>query len=165
MKTITRQQLIEKIRQIKGATFATLTTNTDARLLGGKKSPFAGCRKISKVNVVLNVNYENSVNRQLGREDKEQNFEAAARQWGEHETAAIIKNGEKLYVQAKCEKTLEVFYQLNSQILQKSEIPAELFPKQSESRQGTDKEVVIRSWGIDSIKAISLKGEDYVVVD
>lgn len=164
MEKITKNELVKLLQEVKGATFATITADVDARCTGGKNGPYAGTRKVSIVNIALNVNYEKSVNRQLGREGKEQEFEAAANPWGSHvENCPLIVNGDKFYLQGIPQQTLKTAFFKNGVEIQKNELEAYL-PKKSENQtQGTDKEIPVRRWSLENIKEIKIKGEEYYV--
>ena len=152
------------LSDIKGATFATLTTATDARL---KKTgnPFGSVRKVSRVNVCLGFQYENAVNRQRTREGAEADFESAPRQWGERISPMMIHHNGKFYLETKVEKSLGTTY-LGSN---NEEIPSEavkpfLPARSSASRQETEKEILVRDYALDSILSVAVAGEEYVIV-
>src|SRR5438874_1311947 len=65
----------------KGARPITLSIETPVKLLkkhriSGQACPFDGINKVSRINGIINFDYESSVNRQLGREGKIENFNA-----------------------------------------------------------------------------------------
>ena len=64
--TLSERELVAKLMQVKGATFATMVTFTEVKVTDSafKEHIF----KRSAVNVTLNHNYVNSVNNQRGRE-------------------------------------------------------------------------------------------------
>ena len=98
MKLITRTQLIALLMEVKSATFATLTLNTEPTMRK-TGNPYVGqVRKIAIHNVTLNASYEKSVARQQGREGLAQDFKAQERAWGTHESAAVIENKGSHYV-------------------------------------------------------------------
>ena len=164
MIKLSKAEFVKLLQDVKGATFATITADVDARCTGGKNGPFAGTRKVSVVNVALNVNYEKSVNRQLEREGKTAEFEASANPWGSHvENCPLIVNGEKFYLQGIPQKTLKTAFFKNGTEVEKQEIEAYL-PKKSENQtQGTDKEIVVRRWSLENIKEIKIGGNEYYV--
>lgn len=164
MQKITRERLADMLKGVKGATFASIVADTDARLKGGKSGPYAGTRKVSVVNVTLNAGYEKAVNRQLVREGETADFEAKDRQWGEHvESCPLIENKGKLYLQGICNAVYSVTFLHKGRVVAKEQLTEFLPTKSDASHQGTDKEIVVRSWGLDSIKEITLKGERYQV--
>lgn len=164
MRTLSATDLAKLLSGIKGATFATIVTNTDARVRAS--CPFGrNIRKVSRVNVTLGFQYEAAVNRQRTREGKVADFEAAPRQWGERipGTFLVRHDSGKLYAEVKVEKSLgtEYFDASGNRLLPDMVKP--YLPSNGGSRQGVEKEVPVRDYALDSIRAISIKGEDYVV--
>lgn len=160
MKTLTQQELVNTVKAIKGATFVTIETETLPKVIKGA-SPLV---KRSRVNGVINFIYENSVNKQREREGSEKDFEAAPRTWGEHETAAIVTHKDKNYLQLKVEKSQEPEYFSGGERLQKAVAEQILYQSKSSSRQGVEKEVIVRTYKIESIRKITINGETYDVV-
>ena len=163
MKAITQATLLSLFAQVKGATFATIITETDPKLkkTGNTLGPV---RKVSRINVCLGFQYENAVNRQLGREGQESDFVTAPRQWGTKVTPMIVEHKEKFYLETKVEKSLSSMYIDESG----KEIPFELvkpfLPKRStSSRQGTEKEILVRDYSLNSLKSIAFGGETYLM--
>ncbi len=166
MKIITRTALIALLMEIKGATFATLTLSTDPRMKKTGNAMAGLVRKVAIHNVTLNANYENSVNRQLGREDKKADFKAQERAWGVHLSPAVVEHKGVLYVHSKLEKTLETMYvsTLDNKPVDVAEIAAFLPVKAENKTQGTEKEIMVFSPKVENIVAITVKGENYQVV-
>ena len=128
---ISRDKLVGMLYKLKGSEIVTIHTNTDARLRKTSKvdktikNPFINSktnkvevRKVSKVNGLFNISYENCVNNQLAREGKENDFEAAPKQWGEkvNDSKTLMQNvntnGEYgQYIQFNPRNCLETFYQ------------------------------------------------------
>lgn len=163
MKSITEQALAEMLASIRGATFATIITETDPRLrkTGNTLGPV---RKVSRVNVCIGFQYSNSVKRQQAREGREVEFEAQPRKWGMRipGTVLVCHNG-TLYLETKVERTLGHRYiDANG-----TEIPEEkvapFLPARSASRQEVDREVIVRDYKLSSIVGIRVGGEDYLV--
>lgn len=172
MKTITKDELLEKIRNIRGASFITFISETDPRMVKKHRitkepNPFLGAVKVSRINAIVNFTYENSVNNQRRREDKETDFEAQERKWGSHEESnhvgCIVEHKGKKYISVKPEKVLENYFKLNDKKIDKID-PGYLPVKKPQLQQGLEKEVIYRNYSIDSIKAIRISGEDYIVI-
>lgn len=172
--TISTQQFLKLIRNTKSATPATLTTVTKPRMVkfdrekrdeDGNKIPnpyYDRVDKVSIVNCFLNVNYENSVNRQRKREHKHEDFHGAQRAWGKHETPSVIEHKGTYKIQVKVERSIKSHYLLDQKPIDSSLIKPYL-PKRSSTRQQLNKEVIIRTYNIENVYAISLKGNDYVI--
>jgi len=163
MKAITQASLIDTLNDIKGATFATIITETDARL---KKTgnPFGPVRKVSRVNVCLGFQYEAAVNRQRTREESEADFEARPRQWGERVSAMLIGHKGRTYLETKVQKSLGVTYiDANGRELSADEVRPFL-PARSKSRQEVASEIIVRDYALDSIRSLTFGGEEYVML-
>lgn len=169
MQTISKAELVEKLAAIRGATFATIVAETDARLRK-TGNPFTGVVKVSRVSVTLNSIYENSVNRQREREGNTEVFEAEPRAWGvrmvrdDGTVAPIVEHKGKYYVEAKVEKSLGYEYIHNGEILDEDKI-VQFLPKKSSGgeRQEVEKPVILRDYSVDSIREIRFGGELYIV--
>jgi len=163
MKAITQTALIETLNDIKGATFATIITETDARL---KKTgnPFGPVRKVSRVNVCLGFQYEAAVNRQRAREDSATDFEARPRQWGERTTPMLVEHKGRTYLETKVQKSLGVTYiDSDGKELSREEV-APFLPARSKSRQEVADEIIVRDYALDSIRSLAFGGEEYVML-
>jgi len=162
MKAINQATLIDTINAVKGATFATIITETDARL---KKTgnPFGPVRKISRVNVCLGFQYEAAVNRQRTREDSEADFEARPRQWGERISAMLIGHKGRTYLETKVQRALETSYiDATGKELSKEDV-SPFLPARSKSRQEVADEVIVRDYALDSIRSLAFGGETYLL--
>ena len=164
MRTLSAADLPKLFSTIKGATFATIVTNTVAHVKAA--CPFGrNVRKVSRVNVTLGFQYENAVNRQRTRKGETADFEAAPRQWGERIPGTFLVRHEsgKLYLETKVEKSLGCeYFAADGSRIDAAKI-APYLPSKGGNRQGVEKEVLVRDYALDSIRAISLKGEDLVV--
>ena len=178
---INRAKLIGIMYKLPRSEIITLHTNTDPGLRKTSKidksirNPFVGVRKCSKVNGFVEVSYESCVNRQLEREGKEADFKAEKRQWGSvvNDTTKTVvhhvakESGEYAqYINFNPRHHLETHYvDENNKMLDKSDIEQFISDKKPSSRQGTDKEVVWRTYKAESIVAVATKGILYVVQD
>lgn len=162
MKATTQANLIETLQSIRGATFATLVTETDAKLR--KNNPFGTVRKVSRVNVCLGFQYEAAVNRQRDREGSEPDFQAAPRQWGERQ-GMIVRHKGRTYLETKVERSLETVYlDASGRQIPVDDLRPYMLARSGSSRQGTDKEIVVRDYALDSIRSLAFGGETYVML-
>lgn len=162
MKALTTSAFLDLLSNIRGATFATLVTSTDPKLLK-TGNPFKNVRKISKVNVCLGFKYEAAVNRQRAREGSEADFQASARQWGE-KNGIIVENKGKQYLEVKVEKSLSSEYvDAEGNLIPKESIQ-HFLPTKRESRQELEKEIIVRTYSLDSIQGMTFNGETYVIL-
>lgn len=174
---VTTGQLVDLLASIKGATVVTLKLQTTPKMNkrsreadsdGVKRdNPFYGdVAKRSEYNVFLNFVYENSVNRQRGREDKEQDFHAQET-WGEHVTNSLILHNDQYYLQCKLEKSLSTEYVVMSTkgIVSEEELKEYLPPRSENKSQGTDKEILNIRPKVTNIKEMVFNRTRYIVVD
>lgn len=165
MKTLSVSDLAAFLSGLKGATFATITTDTDARVRVA--CPFGrNVRKVSRVNVTLGHNYTNAVNRQRVREESTPDFQAAPRQWGERipGTTLVRHPSGKLYLETKVEKSLGCEYRDTAGNLLDSEAVKPFLPKRGETRQDVEKEIIVRDYALDSIRHVKVAGEEFLIV-
>lgn len=162
---VTSSEFIERLKVIKGATFARITTRTSPEVK--KDCPIEGLSKISESNVTIGFHYERAVNRQREREDIEETFVAQPRKWGVRiEGTPLVehtnRDGEhSYYLEAKIEKSLGHQYRDHDENIIDDEIVNQWLRKPSKSTtQGTDKEIILRDYRIDSITSIRLGGEE-----
>jgi hypothetical protein len=165
MKLLTTVALATKLSEIRGATFATLICETDARL---KKTgnPFGQVQKVSRVNVCLGFQYEAAVNRQRTREGAEADFEAAPRQWGNRVPGTfLVEHKGRTYLETKVERSLEHAYiTADGRELSDADVAPFLPARKDSGRQETDKAILVRDYALDSIRSISFGGESYVML-
>jgi len=165
MKAITTGELLALLNSVRGATFATIITKTDARLrkTGNTLGPVF---KVSRVNVTLGFQYDNAVNRQRSRENNvPADFESAPRAWGEKISPMLVQHKGKIYLETKVEKALGHEYQNGKGESLSQDDVAPFLPKRStSSRQKTEKEILVRDYALSSIQGISFKGENFVLL-
>jgi len=164
MKTITKKELLSILSEQKGATFVSLETETEQKLLGGKNCPLKGLIKRSKVAGVLNGNYTNMVNNQRTREEKEADFVAKDRTWGSRiEGTPIVFHKDNHYVEVKVQSTQKPDYFFNGNRIDSSDVKPYL--PQIKANQGLDNDVVLRDYNISSIKRIKIGGNEYSIFE
>ena len=163
------------LAQINGATFASIDTVTIPTLKGGKKNPFQG--KVAKHceghRVMLFTNkktnaYEAKVRRHLEREGKNpDSFVLGELPWGKRlPDSPIIEHNGKYYLQCVFLKSGSVEYRAKEFIdcedgtwfSAGSRVVATaiqgLNERSGSEHQGLDNEVIVRSYALDSIKAL-----------
>jgi hypothetical protein len=162
-KIITRGELTAILAAVKGVTFSTIVTRTEPKLLK-TNNPFTGIKKVSRVNVTIGFNYQNSVNNQRQREGSDTDFESLPRKWGERiKGTPLVSHNGNMYLEAKVEKTLDHMYINTHGQNIPDDLIAPFLPKHGETRQELDKEVILRDYKIDSIIGIKINGEEYTV--
>lgn len=177
MKFIEAQDLIGKLYTEKDPTFLGLYVETVPEMRKAC-NPFTG-RVYTRQhhNVQINFRYEAAVNRMLTKEGKEASFEASPLKWGTPvdgtpflihtkkgntaptiylRTRVLHSNMKEFYLDGKFVDSIPLLEQIKSFIPAKSE---------SYQHQGVsaENEVVVRTFKMESIKAIVMKGETYIV--
>lgn len=164
MNILSPERFLLMLLEVRGASFATLTTVTDARLRK-TGNPFGPVQKIATVNVTLGFQYAASVNRQRIREDATPDFVAMERAWGERSKLSpmLIEHKGKLYLEAKVERSLSYEYRTaDGRLLTHAEVEPFL-PTRGPSRQGVEKEILVRDYALDSIAGISFQGQSFLI--
>ena len=163
MKTISRTELIQKLNEIKGATFISVDITSEPRMRK-TGNPYMGATKTLSLSGAFNFDYENSVNAQLEREGKEANFESQGRSWGKREGNLIEHKG-NYYIQLKVQGASDPVFRFNGVEIEKSVL--EPFLQESHKPHTQDeleKEVVVRDVKLENVKAIRVAGEELLVV-
>jgi hypothetical protein len=163
MIKITKQELIDKINDIKGNTFVSIDIKSELRMRK-TDNPYLGAEKIVRLSGAINFDYTNSVNSQLTREGKEATFEAKPRKWGTRVGNWITHNNNH-YLNVKVQDSSEPIYLFNEAVIAKKKLEQWLQVSSKPKTQETlETEVVVRDIKIDNIKIIRMMGEEYVVV-
>lgn len=163
MKRITKRELIDIISNNKGCEAISIDIETHPRM---KKigNPFEGVIKVCSLSGLIGFNYENSVNNQLERENKERNFRAQERIWGKHYNPYFIIHNDNFYLNIKVQFASESKYFLNGKEIKVEEILPYLYEsKKPHTQDNLKNEIVVRTVKIDSIKRLRYKGEEYII--
>ena len=184
MKTITVIDLQVMLAQLRTATFATLTTVTDAPMNKGNNPFYGRIKKETVLNVTLNFIYANSVNNQRVKESKsgikkiqsdireeigleKDIFVPHARKWGERiQGTTLVQHKGSVYIEYKANGTPKsVEYFLDGDKIAKSEVEAYLIKSgSSKDHQGVEKEIIIRDVNINNVKEIVFNKETYTIL-
>lgn len=165
-KAMNIQELVELIKNIKGATPVGMDYESPVKMLK-TGNPFADrtVTKFQSVSGMIGVNYEAGVNRQLEREGKDPVFEAQARKWGEHVSSAIVvsEKGDYSLILQAVNKPQNVQYYMDGQPIEKSVIENFLPVRKPSANQGTDKPVMNQTFRLDRVKAIRIKNQEIIL--
>jgi hypothetical protein len=177
MATMTRSDLVEKMKGRKGAFFVTIVAETDPRLLK-TDNPYVGTTKISRVNGLLNWIYENAVNNQRFRENQPldnngevEQFTALPRKWGvrvkreDGTVTPLVEHKEKQYLELKVQQSLGYEYRLNGQTIEPEKVEPFLPKRKEGARQEVDNPVILRDYSLENIHQITLDGVVYEITD
>jgi hypothetical protein len=160
--TISKAELETILQNVKGNTFATITTSTEPAQVGS--SPFkTTLRKISRVNVALGFIYSNSVSNQEKREGLAGNFEAQPRKWGVRVAGTpLVTHKGKTYIEAKVERSIGHGYLVEGRRTAKATVSPFLRPTSKPSTQAhIEKPVILRDYSLDNILRIRMGGRIY----
>lgn len=175
MMTISYDVLKEQMDTVKGTTFAGLSTLTDVKLKGGKKNPHQGriTKKTIDSNVILFSNTKDSgyvsiIRKRMLSEGKDPDtFEPKARAWGTRiGSSPFIEHNGKYYLECFFISPGRTTYYLDGEEIAKEDIEGledkaktTESDKYIESQGGIENKVVVRTFSLDSIVSIALKGE------
>lgn len=158
---------------IKGTTFAGVDTLVEVKLAGGKKNPFQGRvqKKTVGSNVMIFSNtdfspYKAMVQRRMVAEGKDPTeFELKPRAWGIRVgNSPFIEHNGKHYLEVIFKNAGQSQYFVDGVATDKSEIQGlpeekeELTESEKESQGGISDKVVVRTYSIDSIVELRVKG-------
>jgi len=160
---------------VNGATFVSISTSTDVKLLGGKKNMMQGrVRKITTgANVMVFQNktvngYDAMVKRRLEKEGKNpESFELSPRVWGTRLPNMpfvhhIDKNGnENYYLEVIFLNSGESHYELDGKIISADQIEGLNLDKKEGDQGGLNDKVIIRTFKLDSITSVTINKETF----
>jgi hypothetical protein len=155
--TITQSELLELLKNVKGNTFATITSRTEPAQK--KESPFKhSLEKLSRVNICLGFHYSNSVRNQEIREGMEGDFQAKPRKWGQRIAGTpLVEHKGKFYLEAKIERSMGQLYLNNNKIINKNEINPFLKElTKPATQEHLEKIVILRDYSLENIKRIRI---------
>lgn len=160
MKNLTKNELIDLLSKVKGTTFVSIETTTVPKLKSG--NPFSNLKKVSKVSGAIGFNYQNSVNNALTKEDKEKDFEAKPRKWGEKVVGTpLVKHKDKFYLEMKAQNGQSDYFNDQGRVSKEDIKPWEYAKS---SRQGLENEVIVRDFSIDNISRVKINKEEYNII-
>ena len=162
MVSISTEELIQFFQNNKGSHPATLVTRTYPKLR--KNCPYSNVVKESRINVIMGFSYQNSVNNQREREDRDTDFIPLPLKWGHHivslegKPLPVIEHKGETYLQVKVQKVLSSTYLVDDKPIDESEISPYLPDRKEGERQEVDNPVIVRTFKLDSIQVIYAKG-------
>jgi len=167
-KKISIKQLAEMLLNWNfGAKPASIQYVTSPKLNKLGKAKFGEVTKIANVGVMIGYSYENSVNNQLEREQKEKDFMSQPL-WngkGKRLSSALSTHIEKnsLYLTYKAQQTFKSFYldsNLNS--IDKNELK-QYFPDSTPKNQGTEVAIYHREISLTNVRKIKVNRMTYII--
>lgn len=177
VQVITVEELRTKLSSLRGSTAIAIQTETIPELLKKDRITKEPCPyedgDISKIGIMgglIGCSYENSVNNQLGREDKNLDFNAQERKWGTLSSNKVLvhhvnkKGQEKYYLQILVKSSEKPIYLWGNSEIDVEELrpylPVSNTPK---TQDELEKKITLRDVDLANIKRIKLLGELYVI--
>jgi len=153
-QVVTKTELLDFLINHRGHGFGSIKALTDARLLK-TDNPVPDALKYAEVQINWGIwNYSNSLYSMASREGKEIVFDVKPRQWGERmDGTPLVRHLGKYYLEAKCERVLEMdYYNQEGDKLDKEEM-SQFLPKRKKSstQAKLDGEVVLRDYSLDNL--------------
>lgn len=167
---ITKTQLIAMLMNWNfGAQPASVQYVTEPKLTKEGKLKFGEVTKIANVGVMIGYIYENSVNNQLEREQKERDFMSQPL-WkgkGKRLSKALATHTEKgtFYLTYKYQQTFRALHLDSALNLIPNAVIKAFFPQSDPSKsQGTETAIYHRELSIDNVRRLKFKKTTYVVI-
>ena len=166
MQRVTYNELMAMLMGMNGVSFATFQAITEPALLAG--CPWKGdLLKVATVNGAINFNYGNSVNNQRAREDMPTDFVPMPRRWGQRLAGTpLVEHNGTYYIEVKVQRSLGYEYRLRStgEVVPTELVTPWLRPP-GRSRQGVQREVILRDYTLTNIQSIRMMRENYDLTD
>lgn len=190
MRLISRNEMKKILFNTKGSKAITIATKTKPSLTGGKSCPFKNVEKIALTNVMINFDYQKSVNNQRKREGITETFVASERKWGDtlftynersggrRHIPFVAKNVDSevvseeefmdipdsdLFLLVKIQSPLGYEYYLNNVLQDKNEVNKYVRSSSNTQKQGVEKEVMPRTYSWSNVTEIVMDGETYKI--
>lgn len=161
--------------EVKGIVAQTSTAMVSLTCIGEAKvrktgNPFDAVFKVSRIQGIINADYENAVNNQRAREGKPADF-AAQSTWFHHVSGALVEhntNGTQyiaILAQGHAESRYVGMVGETLRELTDDEVKSFVPEKGASVKQELDKEVAFRVVRMDSLAGIKFDGTDRLVVN
>ena len=167
---ITRNQLIEMLRNWNfGAQPVSIQYITEPKLTKDGKARFGNVTKIANVGAMVGYCYENSVNNQLEREEKEREF-IAKQLWngkGKRLSLALTTHVEKgtFYLTYKAQQTFKSFHFDSALNFIPVAMLKPFFPQSDPAKyQGTETAIYHREIAVENIRRFKMKKVTYELI-
>lgn len=166
--TITKQELIEMLKNWSfGAQPASIAYVTNPKLNAEGTKKFGQITKIALVGGMIGYSYENAVNNQLEREEKERDFLSQSL-WngkGKRLNLALSTHTEKntYYLTYKQQQTFKAYYFDSALSLIAYNMIKTFFPDNKPKNQGTETAIYHREISIDNIRKLKFKKMTYII--
>lgn len=171
-QNISKQQFVDLLLNIRGATFITITTKTDTK---AKKTgnPYGTILKTNTINGQVNFHYDKAVLTKLAKEGKNPDVFEQGNSWHQPYmpngllTPLATKKGETIpnYLRIRHLNTIgNTIYttETGTQLTEEQVTPFLKTPSRY-SNQGTDEPVRFLTYSLDSIITATINGQTYLI--
>lgn len=156
---------IEQMFDKPNATFVSFVAKTKPKMKK-KGNPFKDRKveKVAHVYGIVNFRYQNSVNNQRVRENKEDDFQSAPRKWGKRiPKTPFVEHKDKKYLEVKRERVEYTFYIDGQEIGEDQAQVLEQYLYSSEpKRQKVNNTIVLRDYKLESIEQLKANNQMYI---
>lgn len=180
MQHLTVEQLRNKLASLKACTNVSIRTETFPTLIkknrkNGNPNPYevGDISEISYMAGPIGASYQNAVNNQLGREDKELDFVERTRTWGELMDNKVLvyyynekKHTENYYLQIIVKTADDPIYLWGEEEISVEDLTGFLKKKTTpKTQKNLEKKVIIKDITLENIKYIKMLGDIYAIGD
>jgi len=161
---ITTEELQEELEGVRTCQPVSIDYESEVKM-NKTGNPYHGeIVKECSIHGLIGFIYRNSVNNQLGREDKELDFVPHQRTWGERQGVLVYHKG-KVYVEIKAQGSTTPVYKYKDGTPIDKELIEQYLPKKSapKTQEALDKKVILRDINLDNVKAMRMLGQEYVI--
>lgn len=161
MKSVTVNEAREALSRITGATPVGLSAFLAVEPKG--ECHLYGIAKLVRASVFTGADWQNTVNRQLAREGKEETFTASPRKWGKRVSAALVEHKGKWFLPSHVQRASTVFL-----IKEHAGAPwrpvakeaiAQWLPESKPAPVGTEKSLFYRDWSLSNLTRLAFGGQ------
>ena len=172
-KEITTDELVQEFKKITNTNIG-LKTRTIPKMRKRNNPYFNQVIKESEIQGMIGFNYRNSVNNQLGRENKEMEFTPKKHKWANskrkynsNDSRIVLYNrkGTKSYLRVKVQSSKKPTYRFNGRFIAEQTLePFLIQSKKPKSQEKLDKEIIVRNYDIENITEVKMQGDRMLVV-
>ena len=166
---ITKQELINLLNQVEKPTFVHITMETDVRMNKTGNPYFGLVKKVSSGNYLIGTDYEQRVNNNSEKEDKERNFVVEPPKGKRHISKCVLidtktESVHYLMMERFDEVKPQVHYIMNGDDIEKGLFQHFMGKVYTSTKQTQDRKVTPITPKIDNIKQMSIDGMKYEIV-
>jgi hypothetical protein len=166
---ITKNELINVLNQKETPTFVHIVMETPVRMKKTDNPYFGQVTKITSGNYLIGMDYEQRVNNNSEKEDKERNFVVEPPKGKRHISKCVLidtktESVHYLMMERFDEIHPQVTYIMNGDSIEKQLFESFMYQSYTSTKQQQDRKVMVITPKIDNIKEISIDKMKYEVV-